>query len=197
MQQSMRQMKKQRQVNKKMSKLKVILISCFLIVVGVLGVNYFLLQRHMNYVLSNDPRNENIRVWVYYKWFVNPTEFKYDLRSISGNTSALDVNRVMLQFAEQIKDKNYNKVYLCYKGKDKFYLKGDYFQNLGKEYGFQNPIYTLRTMPENVYTLDDKHKYDTWEGGWLGVMGKQMEDLNSFAQDWYLREATVDINEQK
>lgn len=176
-----------------MSKLKVILTSCILIVVGVLGVNYFSLQRHMNYVLNNDARNEGIKVWVHYKWFVNPTELKYDLRSISDNTSALDVNRVMLQFAEQIKDKNYNKVYLSYKGQDKFYLKGDYFEKLGKEYEFQNPIYTLRTMPENVYTLDDQHKYDTWEGGWLGVMSQQMKDMNTFAEDWYLSDAVKEL----
>lgn len=145
-----------------------------------------MLQRHMNTVLLEDPRNKGIKVWVHYKWFINPTELKYDLRDISGKNSPLDVNRVLLQFAEKIKDKEFNKVYLGFRGDDKFFLKGEYFQTLGKEYEFQNPVYTLRTMPENVYMLDGEHAYGIWEGGLLGVMGKQMEDLNTFAKDWYL-----------
>jgi hypothetical protein len=176
-----------------MSKLKIILIGCFLIIVVVLGINYLLLQKHMTYILENDKRNEGIKVFVHYKWFVNPTELKYDLRNISGKTSALDVNRVMFQFSEKIKDKKFNKVYLSYRGDDKLYLEGDYFQNMGKEYKFQNPIYTLRTLPENVYTLDGQHKYGVWEGGLFGVASKQMEDLNSFTQDWYLSDYVKEL----
>ncbi|MDS7930674.1 hypothetical protein RMB13_14570 [Acinetobacter sp. V102_4] len=152
----------------------------------VFSLNYYMLQRHMNTVLLEDSRNNGVKVWVHYKWFINPTELKYDLRDISGKNSPLDVNRVLLQFAEKIKDKEFNKVYLGFRGDDKFFLKGEYFQTLGKEYEFQNPVYTLRTMPENVYMLDGEHAYGIWEGGLLGVMGKQMEDLNTFAKDWYL-----------
>lgn len=157
-----------------------------LIIIVIFSANYFLLQRHMTNVLTEDPRNTGIKVWVHYKWFINPTQLKYDLRSVSGSNSPLDVNRVMLQFAEKVKDREFKKVYLSYKGNDKFYLKGNYFQNLGKEYEFQNPIYTLRTIPENVYELDGNLKYGSWEGGWLGIMGKQMEDLNSFAKHWFV-----------
>lgn len=152
----------------------------------IIAINYFSLQRHMNNVLNDDSRNKDIKVWVHYKWFINPTEIKYDLRGISGENSALDVNRVMLQFSEEIKDKEFKKVYLSYKGKDKFYFKGDFFKNLGQEYGKQNPIYTLRTIPENVYMLNGEHAYSTWEGGWLGVMSRQMDDLKAYTKYWYL-----------
>ncbi|MFP2608696.1 hypothetical protein, partial [Escherichia marmotae] len=70
--------------------------------------------------------------------------------------------------------------------KDKFYLKGGYFKTLGQEYGIQNPVYTLRTIPENVYMLNGERAYSVWEGGLLGVMGKQMEDLSDFSKAWYL-----------
>ncbi|WP_220270203.1 hypothetical protein, partial [Klebsiella pneumoniae] len=79
-----------------------------------------------------------------------------------------------------------SKVYLSYRGKDKFYLKGEYFKTLGQEYGIQNPVYTLRTIPENVYMLNGERAYSVWEGGLLGVMGKQMEDLSDFSKAWYL-----------
>ena len=160
----------------------------------IFAVNYFSLQRHMNSVLNDDSRNKGISVRVHYKWFVNIAEIKYDLRGMSGENSTLDVNRVMLQFSEKIKDKKYKKIYLSHKSEDKFYFEGDYFKNLGQEYGEQNPIYTLRTMPENVYTLNGDHAYSRWEGGWLGVMNKQMEDLNEFAKDWYLDDIVRDMS---
>lgn len=176
-----------------MKKKIIVLISIvLLIIVVIFSTNYFSLQRHMNNVLSDDSRNKGIKVWVHYKWFINPTELTYDLRTISNDNSPLDVNRVMLQFAEKVQDREFKKVYLSYNGEDKFYFKGGYFQNLGKEYGVQNPIYTLRTLPENVYQLNGELKYGVWEGGWLGVMGKQMEDLNSFAEDWFLNDLVTE-----
>lgn len=176
-----------------MKNLKIVFLGIIITVVSIFAVNYFSLQRHMVSVLKGDSRNKGVKVWVHYKWFINPAELKYDLREISGKNSALDVNRVMLQFSEKIKDKQFDKVYLGYQGKDKFYFKGDYFQNLGKEYEFQNPVYTLRTMPENVYTLDGEPQYGSWTGGWLGVTGKQMEDMNTFSKDWYLDDVLKDM----
>ncbi len=166
-------------------KAKTFLLVSF-ILLAIVFYNYFTLQRYMNSILTDDPRNNGVKVWVHYKWFINPTQLKYDLRDISGENSSLDVNRVMLQFAEKVKDKKFSKVYLAFKGSDKFYLEGNYFQNIGKEYEFQNPIYTLRTMPENIYLLNGDHAYGSWSGGWLGVMNKQLEDLNAFSKDWYL-----------
>lgn len=154
----------------------------------ILSLNYFNLQRHMNEILKDDVRNKGVEVWVHYSWLINPNEIKYDLRNVSDNNSTADVTRILLQYSEKLKDKKYDKVILSYKGMSKFYFKGEYFQTLGEEYEFQNPIYTLRTMPENVYRLDGDPQYGTWTGGWLGVMGKQLEDLNSFAQDWYLND---------
>lgn len=177
-----------------MSKIYKIILLIVFVFIAIFSANYLMLQRHMNTILKEDIRNNGIKVWVHYKWFINPTELKYDLRSITGENSSLDVNRVMLQFAEKIKDKQFNKIYLGYKGKDKFYFKGDFFQNLGKEYGLQNPVYTLRTMPENVYLLNGEHAYGVWEGGWLGVMGKQMEDLNTFSKDWFLDDTISEMN---
>lgn len=179
-----------------MKNTKLISIGLILIVISILAINYFALQRHMNSILSGDDRNSGLKVWVHYKYFVNPTELKYDLRGISENNSTLDVTRALLQFAEKTKNREFRKVYLSYKGVDKFYLNGQYFQKLGKEYSFQNPIYTLRTMPENVHLLDGELAYGSWQGGWLGVSTKQMQDLNQFSQDWFLNEAIKEISEK-
>ena len=87
-----------------MKKVYTAIILIVLLCGGVLSANYIFLQRHMNEVLKEDPRNDGISVWVYYKWFVNSSEINYDLRSVSAENSSLDVSRVMLQFAEKVKD---------------------------------------------------------------------------------------------
>lgn len=154
-----------------------------------------MLQRHMIAVLNDDSRNDGIKVWVHYKWLVNPTELQYDLRKVPGDKSTLDMMRVMLQFSEKVQDQNFNKVYLSYKGNDKFYFKGEYFKTIGEEYEFQNPMYTLRTMPENVYTLDGGLKYGVWQGGWLGVMGRQMDDLKNLTEEWYFNDIVAEMSD--
>ncbi len=86
----------------------------------------------------------------------------------------------------QCKKKEFETVNLKCKDKTKFVLKGDYFRRLGKEYDFQNPVYTMRTFPENVYTLDGEKAFPSWTGGLIGVTGKQMEDFAEFHQQWYI-----------
>ena len=148
--------------------------------------NYLTVQRHLSQVIESDPRNSGIEVFAHYQWFVNPQTLVFDLRDVSGDNSPMDVSRTLLQFAEKLKDNNYQSVVLSYKGTPRFALQGAYFQKLGAEYEFQNPVYTLRTLPENVYTLDGAPAFGAWTGGWLGVVGKQMEDLNEFHKRWYL-----------
>ena len=70
--------------------------------------------------------------------------------------------------------------------KEKFFLKGGYFNKIGTEYIFQNSFYTLRKLPENVCLLDGSPAFSTWSGGLLGVVGKQMDDLNEFHERWYI-----------
>lgn len=171
-----------------MKKIIYAVLGLLVAIVAIILFNYVSLQKHMNQVLADDPRNKGVEVWVHYQYFINPTVIEYDLRKVDANNSPIDVNRVLLQYSHQVKDKKFDKVILAYKGTDKFYFKGDYFQQTGQEYGEQNPVYTLRTMPENVYKLNGEQQYATWEGGWLGVLGEQMKDLNKFAEDWYLND---------
>jgi hypothetical protein len=152
--------------------------------VGVVAVgalcNYVFVQRHLSSVVHADPRSNGITVFAHYKFFVLPRSVVFDLRRVSGESSPADVSRVLLQFAEALKDNMLTDVTLSYRGSPKFVLKGEYFHTLGIEYGTQNPVYTMRTFPENVYKLDGSPAFGTWTGGWLGVLGKQMEDFNEF-----------------
>jgi hypothetical protein len=156
----------------------------------IAAANYVNLQHAMSQVQQADPRNEGIRVFVHYKYFVNLNTLVYDLREVSGTSSPMDVTRVLLQYAEQQKERSFTVVELSHRGNGKFLLQGDYFRKLGQEYGTQNPVYTLRTLPENLYKSNGSHAFGTWTGGMLGVLGSQMDDFTTWHRAWYIDEFT-------
>jgi hypothetical protein len=71
------------------------------------------------------------------------------------------------------------------KGKSKFRIEDSCFKQLGQEYGQQNPVFTIRTFPEHVYTMDNQKAFPEREGGFLIVSIKQMEDFADFHKRWY------------
>lgn len=165
--------------------MKKILGICFIFIASITGLNYAMLQSEISNKIDLDQRNDGIEVLVHYEWYINPSSIVFDLREVSLNKSAMDVSRVLLQASEVLKNSNFEKVYLSYNGSKKFMLKGAFFRQTGQEYGTQNPVYTLRTLPQNVYNLDGTKAFSTWTGGMLGVLGKQMEDLTEFNKQWY------------
>ena len=161
---------------------------------GVAGVNYVLVHRNVQQILTSDERNQGVGIFAHYKYFVLPSELVIDLRKVSGTNSPADVTRVLLQFAQTQKTKTFTSVTLAHQGKPKFVLKGEFFQNLGVEFGTQNPVYTMRTLPENVYHLDGTAAFGTWSGGMLGVLSKQMEDFSDFHKQWYIADLGKDAS---
>lgn len=163
-----------------------ILVAAFSVVVGIALWNYFALQKNVSEIIEADPRNEGINVLVHFEWFVNPNAIVFDIRDVSSDKSPMDVSRVLLQLSEKLKNHNYQNVILSFKGDYRFMLKGNFFKETGMEYGIQNPVYTLRSLPQNVYNLDGTKAFPTWTGGLIGVLGKQMEDLAEFHKQWYV-----------
>ena len=68
-------------------------------------------------------------------------------------------------------------------------MDGSYFQEIGATRQTQNPVHTMRTMQEHLTNLDGTPAFGTWTGGWLGVLGKQLEDHNEFHKRWWVRGA--------
>ncbi|WP_225768162.1 hypothetical protein [Inquilinus sp. Marseille-Q2685] len=158
------------------------------IVVAVGAFNWFSAIAPLRSALSDDPRNEGLSIWAYHRLGVLPGELVFDVRGLAPRNSASDVVRVLLQYARAQKGSSFDHVTLAYRGEARFRIDGRYFSKLGAEYDYQNPLYTLRTMPENIYTPAGLRAYDSWTGGILGVTARQMEDLNDFTRDWFLRD---------
>lgn len=159
------------------------------LVCAVAGWNFFGVERPIAARLAQDSRNEKVTLWGYHRFALVPGTLVIDLRGMTNEAAMVDVLRAMLQSAEAQKETRYDKVLLAYRGTPKFQLDGGYFQRLGQEFETQNPIYTTRTLPENVFKLDGSPAFGTWTGGMLGVLNKQMEDFNQFSKDWYLEDA--------
>jgi hypothetical protein len=152
----------------------------------IFGANYLILQSPMSEVLKADLRNKGVNVSVHFSKYINTSEIIFDLRDVSGSNNPADITRILLQYAQQLKERQLDRVILAFRGNHKFQLKGAYFRTLGEEYGTQNPVYTMRTFPENVYELGGTAAFGTWTGGLLGVVGKQFDEFNEFHKQWYL-----------
>ena len=148
--------------------------------------NYVFVHRDMRAAIDSDPRNEGLVFYGYHDKLIVPSTIVIDLRDVSSTNSPADISRLLLQFAEKKKDNEYDRVFLSFRGERRFILTGEYFKTLGLEYGTQNPVYTMRTLPENVFNVDGTPAFGTWTGGLLGVLGKQMEDFNEFHRRWYI-----------
>lgn len=133
-------------------------------------------------------RNHGLDLSVYCENFLYPKIVVVDVIDVGLDKSTADVFRMLFLIAENLEGKKFDKVYLASKGTKKFFIDGKYFKDLGSSFSYQNPVYLLRTFPENTYLLDGKKAFPTWTGGAIGVVGKQMEDLNSLARDWFIED---------
>ncbi|MGC6247153.1 hypothetical protein ACNO7P_01685 [Bisgaard Taxon 45] len=155
---------------------------------GVFSLNFFTIVKPMKSVIQDDYRNSGIEVSVHYDNYINTNVLVFGLGKIGADNSPADIFRVFWQYAQKISDKNFDKVILSSKGKPKFYILGQHFKKMGNEYGNENPIYVVRTFPENVYTMDGQRAFNKWTGGLLGVSSKQMEDFYEFNKEWFIND---------
>lgn len=165
-----------------------VVMTLVLVMVGGLGGSLLAsdVAAPMEKVIADDSRNSGIRIDAYYHTFFDRSVLVLDVISIEGSKTPMDIFRIVLQYAQAMKDVPFRKVELASKGNVKFYITGEFFKKLGDEYGSQNPMYTIRMFPENVYNPDGSRAFSTWTGGVLGVASKQMEDFSNFHKQWYI-----------
>ena len=170
-----------------MSKQLIGIVALLFVGIGaVFAWNHVTLQQPLNRAISGDPRNAGIEARAHFGNFYSSDELIFDLKAVSSDKAPADVFRVLLQFAESQKGRYFAKVILAYRGTPKFLLDGLYFQELGQEYGSQNPVFTMRTFPEHARHPDGSEAFGTWTGGVLGVVKEQMEDFAEFHKQWYM-----------
>lgn len=134
--------------------------------------------------LGKDERNEGFAMWVYRSYALHPTDLTIDLVS-AERAAPIDLYRGLFQASQALGERKFGTVTLARRGQAIFRLSGDDFAELGRAYEEgENPIYLVRTLPEKLMLPDGSPAYGTWTGGWLGVMGRQLDDVNDAAQTW-------------
>ena len=169
-----------------MKKLIWIIAILVIVVGGIYLFNYFTLTQPTLLKTKSDERNEGIEFGLHYKNFVLTNTLVFDLKNVPSDKAIADVFRVLLETSSVLKEKEFKTIELSFKGTPKFTFSGDYFSALGKEYGDQNPVYTMRTFAEHLYDINRQKAYGEWSGGLLGVLKKQMEDFKDFHDKWYI-----------
>lgn len=159
---------------------------CAIACAAVLGVNHL----RVNSIASSTTESRSyLSAKAYYRYLVDPSNIVFDVRSVTGEASAAGVLGGFFNFAEGMKDRDFNYVYLASNGTLKYRIRGSYFKEIGQTLSYQNPVYLARTFPERVQTLDGRKPFETWTGGVLGVMSAQMDDLNNLSRKWWLEDA--------
>lgn len=153
------------------------------VVVALASFNYIKLS-----LPAQEAADEGVSVISYYKFGLLPNSIVYDIWDVAPSSSQASVLGGFLRFSENLKDRTFSKVILSFRGTPKFVLDGEDFKIIGQEFEYQNPIYTIRTLPEKLQTPQGKQAFESWSGGVLGVLNAQMEDVNEMGYQWYLED---------
>ena len=134
--------------------------------------------------LGDDDRNDVTSIHVYRTWLVHPRDVTVDLVAADG-AAPVDLTRGLFQTAEALEGRRFGKVTLARQGKPVFVMDGADFDAMGRDYAQgENPIYLMRTLPEKLKRPDGQSAFGSWSGGWLGVLSRQMGDVNDFGRAW-------------
>jgi hypothetical protein len=156
----------------------------FVLILLLQGYAYVTLKAPLAKALGSDSRNRSIDASAYYRYNIPFGSVVLNIDDIGSDTKNVDMMRVMLQFAQSQKHSNHDWLILSCRGKEKFMIRGSHFKTMGVDYGSENPMYTMRTLPENVYRMDGRRAYPVWEGGALGVMAEQRKNFSEFTTEW-------------
>lgn len=162
-----------------------------LFVVGVISTTLIAWNATVAVPAMRAMNNEvNASVYVYRRWFLSPSQIVFDVRSITPEVAMVDIDRMLFNTAEALKDRHFDAVILAARGQSRLILDGSHFKLIGVERSYQNPMHVIATLQEHVSNLDGQPAFGIWTGGWLGVMGKQMEEHNELHMRWWVRPMT-------
>jgi hypothetical protein len=171
------------------NRLAILLVALLVIApVAVWAYNEVTVQKPLSRILISDPRNHVVKASAHYDGWLDFNTIVFDVTDLSGDATRMDVFRLFLQYAQAMKESRVKRVILAADGKNKFVLDGDYFNELGREFDSQNPIYTMRTFPLHVTAMDGSHPFSEYTGGLLGVLTKEMDQFGELQDKWYVEE---------
>ena len=127
-----------------------------------------------------------ITMVAYRRWLIDPTTAVVDVWRVDADHSMADVDRNLFLTAEALKGQGFSQVELAYRGRGRFLIDGARFKDIGEQWRTQSVAYLISAFPEAAKRMDGQPAFETWTGGFLGVLMKQMQDHNQMHWSWYL-----------
>lgn len=133
--------------------------------------------------INSDPRNAGIELNVRQ---LSDKRVQFEVIDVGQDKSAQDVFRAFLQFTGQMYEDNleFQDTILASFGAQKYVVPKSHMKTTGEEFGTQNIVYTVRTFPENIQTLEGTPAFPHREGGVLYVSRVQMGDFAEMMKFW-------------
>jgi hypothetical protein len=175
-----------RQTRRPLRRFGVTVAALVAVVIAIWGANDWFVGRPVRTVLTRDSRNAGFSMRARWQYYVAPSTLVLDLTRADA-VSAADLLRGTFWAAETLyhAGRHFDRVVLARRGTAVFLMNGEDFEALGTRVAVgENPVYLMRTFPERLRRPDGSAAFGTWTGGWLGVLGKQMEDVNEAAREW-------------
>jgi hypothetical protein len=157
-----------------------------LLVAIIWGVNFIRVSHPVAVSLERDSRNAGFTLRAHYAYYVQSGTLVLDLTRIDS-AAPIDLLRGAFAAADTLYDHDrvFDRVIFARNGTPVFFMKGDDFQAIGADMRMhENPAYVVRTFPQKLYKPSGEPAYGTWEGGMLGVLGHQMQDVGDAARTW-------------
>lgn len=162
------------------------LLLVLILVIGALLAWNAVVYRPVATALADE---EDVSLSAYRRWPISPDAIVIDIRAVKGTASMAAMDRNLFKAAEGLKDQRFGMVVLAFHGTPKWLIDPDAFQTIGRERAFQNPVYVMRTMQQDVKTLDGAPAFPALSGGWLGVLGEELNQHKRFHEGWWLDDA--------
>ena len=156
---------------------------CLVIVLAALvwGLNTLRIDRPVSQALSSDSRNTGFSLRAHYRYYLDPSALVLDLRE-ADSVSPLDLYRGTFQSAKALHEagRRFDRVVFARSGAPVFWMTGEDFQSLGREYAAgENPLYLIRTLPGHLHRPDGE-PFSHSQGG----MASPFDEANEAMRRW-------------
>ena len=92
-----------------------------------------------------DPANNGINIEVTQPWFNPKKELAFNVKEPDErNFDRFDVTRCLLQCAQELETRDFDRIYLCNKGDRLYYINAGDFKQLGEQYKTGETLNTIR-----------------------------------------------------
>ena len=115
----------------------------------------------------------------------------FDIRSYKDECRLIDPLHLLLQFGYKIRDERIDYLSLGSRGEEKYRLPKSDLDELSKQYELGARIWAFEHWAERLRKPTGEHAFDSWSGGFLGVMKQQTEDMGTGLKTWLFKESGI------